>query len=135
MLKEYTYNTGNIRIINETTGEYVDLILNKNNKLYTVYTPEHILDSQVYKALGNKIARNYLIRSFPSKNNFELYFRKVFNASRVERLSNKPKNWRHCCNKIGITIFNPTYININGTNILYIYCFHCKSVLYYVDEN
>ncbi|HFL3653860.1 TPA: hypothetical protein ACG3P3_001584 [Clostridioides difficile] len=135
MTEKHISENGNIRFINKITGEYVDLLLNRKKNLYTIIIPGH---TQMIKSMqpinrAIRIAKNFLDRNSLYAN-IENYFKKILNVTNIERLSDKPKHWRHCCNSLGIGIFNPKYVTLDGYNISYIQCSYCNTVIYYINN-
>ncbi|MDM9943989.1 hypothetical protein [Clostridioides difficile] len=134
--EKYINANGNIRFMNNVTGEYVDLLLNKEKNLYKISIPG---STQMIKSMqpidkAIRIAKNFL-----DKNSFyshiENYLKKVLNVTDIERLSDRPNNhWRHCCNSLEIGTFKPKYITLDGYNISYIQCSYCNTVIYYINN-
>lgn len=134
--EKYINADGNIRFMNKVTGEYVDLLLDKEKNLYkiSINGSTHIIKSmhQIDKAI--RIAKNFL-----DKNNFyahiENYLKKTLNVTDVERLQDRPNKHRsHCCNSLGIGTFRSKYITLDGYNIFYIQCSYCNTVIYYINN-
>ncbi|MFL8710844.1 hypothetical protein Q3304_08760 [Clostridioides sp. GD02377] len=135
MTEKYINASGNIRFLNKSNGEYVDLLLNKEKNLYKIIIPGHtqMIESMQPINRAIRIAKNFLDRNTRYVN-IENYFKKVLNVKNIERLSDKPKHWRHCCNNSGIGIFNPEYLTLDGYSISYIKCFYCNTIIYYINS-
>lgn len=53
----------------------------------------------------------------------------------VERLSDCPDVWRHCCGNVGVQRFpQPMSTTCDGVTVLYIACPYCSKVIYYFEE-